>query len=104
MTAITLNFESTSATPKQKVNAKSMFGAKGDNIVAIIESLVKSKGVDSSKLDHVLTALKKEETATAYADSAVGKKNILVLKTLLKAKSVLDALEVISKIKVPKTI
>lgn len=100
MSTITLLSES--ATKKQTTNAKVLFGAKGETIVKTIESLIKSKELDTGTLAHVMEVLKDDAKTVKYASNAVGKKNVLALKLLLKAKTVFAAIDVIAKVKVPK--
>lgn len=100
MSTITLLSES--ASKKQNTNAKVLFGAKGETIVKTIESLLKSKELDTGTLAHVMEVLKDDAKTVKYASNAVGKKNVLALKLLLKAKTVFAAIDVIAKVKVPK--
>lgn len=93
---------SESATKKQNANAKVLFGTKGETIVSAIETLTKSKELDTSNLAHVMEVLKDDAKTVKYASNAVGKKNVLALKLLLKAKTVFAAIDVIAKVKVPK--
>lgn len=100
MSTITLLSES--ATKKQNTNAKVLFGTKGETIVKTIELLIKAKQLDTSVLTHVMEVLKDDAKTAKYATNAVGKKNVLALKLLLKAKTVFAAIDVIAKVKVPK--
>ena len=49
-----------------------------------------------------MEVLKDDAKTVKYASNAVGKKNVLALKLLLKAKTVFAAIDVIAKVKVPK--
>ncbi|AXG66890.1 hypothetical protein HOU08_gp164 [Dickeya phage vB_DsoM_JA29] len=102
MTTISLKVDSVSATKSQSSNAKILFGARGESLLSSIETLVKAKELDTSKLSHVLDVLKSEETTAKYGASAGGKKNVATLKLLLKAKTLLQAVEVVAKVKIPK--
>jgi len=99
MSTITL---STSATKKQTSNASILFGKTPAKTLAAIETLVKTKELDTSRLAHVLEVLKDETRSTKYAASKIGAANIAQIKKLATQKSVMDVLKVLSAIKVPK--
>lgn len=94
--------ESTSATKSQKNNASILFGRTGDKVLIALETLTKTKEIDTGNLNHILEVLKDEVSTHRYAGLAVGKKNILALKNLSVQKSLIDCLAIVSKVKVPK--
>lgn len=95
---------STSATKATIENAKMVLGAKGEAIVKRMEELVKIKELDTAKIEYVLDQIKTgtEADLQKWKTSAGGKTTIKGVRALVSAKSLVQVINALRAIKVPR--
>lgn len=98
--------DSTSATKAVLASAKVMFGPKGDAIVTRMEQMVKIKELDTSRIDYVLDMIKtkNDDELRKWKATAQGKSIITSARALVTAKSLVQVINILRQIKVPKTV
>jgi len=96
--------ESNSATKAVLASAKIVFGAKGEAIVKRMEEMVKVKELDTSKIDYILDQIKtsSDEELLKWKKTASGKATITSARALVSAKSLIQVINALRSIKVPR--
>lgn len=96
--------ESNSATKAVLASAKIVFGAKGEAIVKRMEEMVKVKELDTSKIDYILDQIKtsSDEELLKWKKTASGKATITSARALVSAKSLVQVINALRSIKVPR--
>lgn len=96
--------ESHSATKAVIASSKLVFGTKGEAIVKRMEELVKIKELDTSKIDYVLDQIKTSTDADLqkWKATASGKATITSVRALVSAKSLVQVINALRSIKVPR--